>query len=507
MSDVLKRKYDVAIIGSGAGGGTLAYALAKHGCKVLLIEQGCHLPLEADNRSSEGMFGRKYAKSEAMDICGCNHDVRVHAYVGGATKLYGAALYRLRAEDFGQLNFPGGVSPAWPISYQSLETYYTLAEKLYKVHGNADDDPTEPPHSEPYPYPAIGHEPTTLPLVKKLQEQGLRVHSIPKGIDLRENGNCSFCTTCDAYACPTNGKLDTEVACIKPALETGNLTLITQATCRKLTTDESGENVSGMELEYENGIHSVDANIYVAACGILHSPALLLRSANHAHPNGLANSSGQVGRNLAGHSAAMFFLPGLRKLGDIHQKTFAVNDFYLGDEKVKFPLGIMQAVGRMPVRRHVRKWLAPFAEFVGERSISCFIMCEEWPDPNNRVTLDEKNKIKVEYKCNNKTGFRTLRSRFLKYFRKAGYPAAFCSRQPMGGLPWHPVGTVRFGRDPKTSVLDPFCKTHDVNNLYVVDSCFMPTAGAINTSLTIMAQALRVADHLHEKLNQSCVRT
>jgi choline dehydrogenase-like flavoprotein len=501
MSDVLNQKYDVAIIGSGAGGGTLAYALAKQGRKVLLIERGHHLPQEEDNRSDNGVFGRKYATTEEMDICGHTKDVLVHANVGGETKLYGAALYRLREEDFGQLSFPDGISPAWPISYQDLETYYTRAEILYKVHGNADGDSTEPPHSEPYPYPAIEHEPMTLSLVKRLQKQGLHVHSIPKGIDLVENGNCSFCTTCDGYACPTNGKLDTEIACIQPALETGNLTLITQATCHKLITDESGKQVTGMELEHGNDIHSVDARIYVVACGILHSPALLLRSANHAHPNGLANSSGEVGKNLAGHGAAIFFLPGLKKLPDMHQKTFAVHDLYLGDDKSRFPLGVMQALGRLPVRPHVGKWLAPIAEIIAERSIMCFIMCEAWPDPNNRVTLNEKNKIKVEYKFKNIKGFRTLRSRFLRIFRKAGYPAAICSRHPMGGIPWHAVGTVRFGHDPKTSVLDTFCKTHDVNNLYVVDSCFMPTAGAINISLTIMAQALRVADHLHEKLS------
>ncbi len=501
MNDVLNQQYDVAIIGSGAGGGTLAYALAKQGHKVLLIERGHHLPQEADNRSDQGLNGEKYATKEAMEICGYSFDARVHAYVGGQTKLYGAALYRFREEDFGQLRFPDGVSPAWPISYRDLETYYTQAEKLYKVHGNADVDPTEPPHSKPYPYPAIEHESPILPLVKKLQQQGLHVHSIPKAIDLAENGNCTFCTTCDGYACPTNGKLDTEVACIRPALETGNLTLITQATCHKLLTDESGKEITGMELEYANEIRSVDAKFYVVSCGYLHSPALLLRSFNKAHPKGLANSSDQVGRNLSGHNAALFFLPGLKKIPDIHQKTFAVNDLYLGDKIAGYPLGTMQAVGRMPFQQHVAKWLAPIAKFVTERSITCFIMSEVWPDPNNRVIIDANDKIKVEYEFNNKKGFRTLRSRFLKYFRKAGYLAAMCSRHPCAGTPWHPVGVVRFGHDPKMSVLDTFCKAHDVDNLYVVDSCFIPTAGATNTSLTVMAQALRVADHLHEKLN------
>jgi choline dehydrogenase-like flavoprotein len=503
MSDPLNQQYDVAIIGSGAGGGTLAYALAKKGHRVLLIERGYHLPQEADNSSDEGVFGKKYTTDEKMNICGYTYDVPFHFYVGGQTKLYGAALYRFREEDFEELTFPDGISPAWPINYQDLEPYYTQAEKLYKVHGNASDDSTEPPHSENYSYPAIKHEDTTLPLVKKLQQQGLHVHSIPKGIDLTENGNCSFCTTCDAYACPTNGKLDTEVACIQPALETGNLTLITEATCHKLITDESGKKITGMELEYKNKVHSVDARFYVAACGVMHSPALLLRSANQAHPNGLANSSGEVGKNIAGHNAAMFFLPGFKKLPEMHQKTFAVNDLYLGDEKAGFPLGIMQAAGRMPVWQHVEKWLSPIAKIITERSIMCFIMSEVWPDPDNRVTIDEDDRIKVEYEYNNKKGFRTLRSRFMTFFRKAGYLATICSRHPIGGMPWHPVGTLRFGDNPATSVLDTYCKTHDVDNLFIVDSCFMPTAGAVNTSLTVMAQALRVAEHLDEKLNKS----
>lgn len=500
MTNPLTQKYDVAIIGSGAGGGTLAYALTQKGHKVLLIEQGYHLPQEEDNNSDEGVFGKKYTTPEEMELCGYTFNAPVHAYVGGQTKLYGAALYRFREDDFKELKFYDGISPAWPISYADLEPYYNQAEILYKVHGNENHDASEPPHSQPYPYPAIEHETETQALVKSLQKQGLHVHSIPKAIDLQENGNCTFCTTCDAYACPTNGKLDTEVACIQPALETGNLTLITQATCNKLITDESGKNITGMELDYENKIHSVDAKIYVAACGILHSPALLLRSANKAHPNGLANSSDQVGRNIGGHNAALFFLPGLKKLPSIHQKTFAVNDLYLGDKKSSIPLGVMQAAGRMPVWQHVEKWLQPVAKFIADRSIMCFIMSEVWPDPNNRVTLNKNNKIKVEYEFNNKKGFRTLRSRFIWFFRKAGYLAALCSRHPIGGMPWHPVGTLRFGSNPEDSVLDTYCKTHDVNNLYVVDSCFMPTAGAVNTSLTVMAQALRVAEHLDKKL-------
>lgn len=500
IQNMLNQKYDVAIIGSGAGGGTLAYALTKIGHKVLLLERGFHLPQEAENSSDEAVFGNKYNSTEEMEICGLRYEAPIHAFVGGETKLYGAALYRFREEDFGELDFPDGVSPSWPVTYDELEPYYSQAEKIYRVHGNAEHDPGEPRHSEPYPYPPIAHEAETLSLVKGLERQGLNVHSIPRAIDLSEDGNCTFCTTCDAYACPTNGKLDTEIACINPALKTGNLSLVTKAHCDKLLTDDSGKIVIAAEVRHDNQLYSINAKFFVVACGVLHSPALLLRSANLAHPNGLANASDQVGRNLAGHNAGLFYLPGFKKQADIHQKTFAVNDYYLGDKKSGFPLGMMQAAGKMPLWQYTEKWLMPIARFVAERSISCFIMSEVCPTPENRVTLDADNKIKVDYSLNNKKVFRALRMRFLKAFWKAGYLATICSRHPIGGLPWHPVGTVRFGSNPETSVLDQNCKTHNLDNLYVVDSGVLPSAGAVNTSLTVMALALRAADHLSKKL-------
>ena len=498
--DPLQQHYDVAIIGSGAGGGTLAHGLARLGRKVLLIEQGKYLPQEADNSTDEGVFGGKYMTRERMEVSGSTIRYPQYAFVGGQTKLYGAALYRLRKEDFGQLNFPDGVSPAWPIAYDDLEPYYCQAEELYKVHGSAAEDPTEPPHSRPYPFRAVAHESAVQPFLRKLQKQGFNPSSIPKAIDLGDGGNCTFCSTCDAYACPTHGKMDTEVACIEPALATGNLTLLTHAKCHRLLTSDAGDRITGMELEYQDNIRTVDADFYVSACGVFHSPALLLRSANKAHPDGLANSSGQVGRNLAGHNAAMFFLPGFKALPEIHQKTFAMNDFYLGDTKYPYPMGILQAAGRMPIWQHTEKWLRPFAKIVTQRSLLCFLMSEVWPHPDNRVSLAQDGSIRVAFKPNNIKGFRELRSRFMKIFRKAGYWAALCSRHVGGGIPWHPVGTLRFGMDPGKSVLDTWCKTHDIDNLYVVDSCFLPTAGAVNTSLTVMAQALRVADHLHKRL-------
>lgn len=366
------RHYDVAIVGSGAGGGTLAYGLARRGYKVLLLEQGGQLPREADNTTDNGAFGRKYMSVEPMEICGRRHNFPFHAYVGGATKFYGAALYRLREQDFGELQFADGVSPAWPIRYADLEPYYTQAEALYKVHGDVAGDPTEPPHSKPYRFPPIPHEPQLERFLDRLRRQGLHVSAIPKAIDAGDERTCRVCGTCDGYACPTDGKLDTEVACIRPALSTGNLTLVTHAQCRRLITNAAGDRVIGIELRHEDRPVTVEAGIYVLACGVVRSPAILLRSANQAHPNGLANSSGLVGRYLSGHNANFLVIPTFSQVHHLHHKTFAVNDYYLGAPDAKHPLGVLQAAGRMPIWLYADRRWARVAEFIARRSVLCF---------------------------------------------------------------------------------------------------------------------------------------
>lgn len=498
--NLFTRHYDVAIVGSGAGGGTLAHGLARRGYKVLLLEQGGQLPREADNATDRGAFGRKYMSTEPMEICGRRHNFPFHAYVGGATKLYGAALYRLREQDFGELHFADGVSPAWPIRYSDLEPYYDEAEALYKVHGDAAGDPTEPPRSRPYRFPPIPHDPQLQRFLDRLRRQGLHVSAIPKAIDAGDERTCRVCGTCDGYACPTDGKLDTEVACIRPALSTGNLTLVTHAQCRRLITNAAGDRVVGIELHHDDRTVTVEAGIVVLACGVVRSPAMLLRSANKAHPNGLANSSGLVGRYLSGHNANFLVVPTLGQVHHLHHKTFAVNDYYLGAPDTKHPLGVLQAAGRMPIWLYADRRWARAAEFIARRSVLCFLMSEIWPDHGNRVALGADGVVQVHFRPNNVQGYRALRWRWMKHLWRAGYIGAYCSRHPGAGIPWHAVGTLRFGTDPASSVLDTWCRTHDVDNLYVVDSSFLPSAGAVNTSLTVMAQALRVADHLHARL-------
>ena len=492
--------YDVIIIGSGAGGGTLAYALSQQNINVLVIEKGDFLPKEAENRSEEGVSGIKYRTPTKLEFNGHVYDSYSHSYVGGQTKLYGAALYRFRKEDFNEIKHLDGISPKWPISYDDLEPYYTEAEKIYKVHGSIDEDITEPFHSEPYPYKPLAHEDYIKPLINRFQKQGLNVSYIPKAIDYSETGHCEFCQNCDGYACELGGKMDTEEACLNPAFNSGYVDLLKNTECLKIIKSPNEDNVSSILVKTGDEEYSLKSKIYVLACGVMDSPALLLKSACDEYPHGLANSSGLVGRYFCGHNSGVFLLPTFKKIPEIHQKTFAINDFYSGKGDYKYPLGLLQAGGRLPVWLEVEKWLRPIAKFIAKRSIIVFIMSEVVPRYENYVSITKDGHVSINYTPNNIKTFRKLRMLFLRIFWKAGYLAAYCSRHPVGGMVWHPVGTLRFGHNPKKSVLDTYCKTHDIDNLYVVDSSFLPSAGTVNTSLTVMAQALRVADNIAKRL-------
>ena len=178
--------YDVIIIGTGAGGGTLAHRLAPSGKRVLLLERGDYLPRERENWDSTAVFvqGRYRAPEFWYDEHGHEFPPETNYYVGGNTKFYGAALFRLRPQDFGELRHHDGVSPAWPLRYEDFEPYYTEAEHLYRVHGRHGEDPTEGPASAPYRFEPVEHEPRIQQLSDDLDKQGLHPFHLPIGVDL-----------------------------------------------------------------------------------------------------------------------------------------------------------------------------------------------------------------------------------------------------------------------------------------------------------------------------------
>jgi choline dehydrogenase-like flavoprotein len=496
--------YDFIIIGTGAGGGTLLYALRDSGAKILVLERGDFLPKEDENWQVKAVFDQKRYKPKEHWINaddGSDFLPGVHYFVGGNTKVYGAALPRFRREDFGALEHEGGTSPAWPIRYEDLEPYYNLAETLYGVHGTPGADLTEPPRSQPYPYPAVPDEPHVEDLRKALQAQNLHPFFLPMGIDLREGGRCIRCKTCDGFPCKVDAKSDADVRCVRPAVEANaNITLWTNTYARRLLTD--GRNITAVEVEKDGQVTQVSANRYIVACGAVNSAALLLRSANAQHPNGLANSSGLVGRNYMVHNnTALTAINPFKTNPTVFQKTMAVNDFYLSGLDFPYPMGNIQMLGKLQAGMlAISQPLVPgfVLNEMANRSVDWWVMSEDLPDPDNRVTLRSDGRIVVRWKPNNRLAHEKLIQASRAMMRAAGYPLVFT--QTMGiETNSHQCGTLRFGTDTAQSVLDPFCKAHDLDNLYVMDSSFFPSSAAMNPALTIAAQSLRVADHLMGK--------
>ena len=496
---------DIIIIGTGMGGGALAYGLRDSGARILLLERGDYLPQEPQNWQVDSVFAQnRYKPAEQWIDAGTGRGFKpgVHYFVGGNTKVYGACLPRLRSEDFEALEHAGGTSPAWPISYEELEPYYDIAEKLFFVHGKVGEDPCEPPRASPYPYPALPHEPAIAALCDKLRAQGLHPYSLPMAVDWSEGGSCIRCMTCDGFPCRLHAKGDAERCLVRPALDGDGVQLWTQTKALRILTDRSGKRASGVEVERAGERMTLSADRIVVACGAVNSAALLLRSANAMHADGLANSSGMLGRNYMVHNNTALTAVAPHKINPtVFQKTFAINDYYFGDEDFPFPMGNIQALGKLQAGMlSAAKPGIPKALLreMARRSIDFWVMSEDLPDLENRILLGGDGSIRVQWQPNNRAAHVQLVKRAARMMRAAGYPLVFT--QTLGiETNSHQCGTARFGDDPATSALDPFCKAHDMDNLYVVDSSFFPSSSAMNPALTICAQALRVADHLQGK--------
>jgi choline dehydrogenase-like flavoprotein len=510
-------RYDVIIIGTGAGGGTLAHRLAPTGKKILLLERGDWLPREAENWSPRAVVseGRYDCPEEWSDADGNAFRPGTHYFVGGNTKFYGAALFRMRERDFEEVKHHGGVSPAWPLSYAEFEPYYTQAERLYCVHGQRGEDPTEPWTSAPFPFPAVSHEPRIQRLHDDLVKIGQRPFHVPVGVLLQEGdprrSACIRCGTCDGFPCLVNAKSDADVLCVRPALEHANVSIHTRTQVTRLETDASGRRVTRVVAERDGEPVDYTADVVVVACGAINSAALLLRSASNAHPNGLGNRSGLVGRNYMCHLNTMLVALSREANPTQFHKTFAVTDFYFGADDFPYPLGLIQLMGK--AHAEVLAVGAPpgtpkrILGLLSGRGIPFWLTSEDLPSPENRVTLDDRGNVRLVYTANNLEGHERLAAKVKELLAKAGMntkhllPANLYvgGRIPLAGVA-HQCGTTRFGRDRDTSVLDLDCRSHEVDNLYVVDGGFFPSSSAVNPALTIVANALRVGDRLRERL-------
>jgi choline dehydrogenase-like flavoprotein len=525
----MSEHYDIVIVGSGAGGGTLAHRLAGTGRRILLLERGGFLPREVQNWDPGEVFinGRYISPDTWYDAAGTPFQPQVHYFVGGATKLYGAALYRLRPEDFGELRHADGVSPAWPITYDDLEPWYTQAEWLYQVHGNDGEDPTEGARSKPYPWPAVSHEPRLARIHEDLAAAGYHPFHAPCAVLLDEprpeRSPCVRCGTCDGFPCLVHAKADAETIAVRPIMDRPDVTLLVGAEAVQLLTDPSGGAVTGVVVERDGARETYAGDIVVVSAGAANTAKLLLGSATERHPHGLANGSGQVGRNYMFHNCRAVVALAREPNPTTFQKTLGLNDFYLASSPRAdhgpggghgTPLGNIQMVGKsnaeaMKGEKPRLTKLAPHWTLadVAHHAVDFWLTTEDLPVAGNRVTLDKDGNIHLAYRSTNDSEAAGLYHELRTILNHIGMADHHVLRKnfyasmdiPVAGVA-HQAGTARFGTDPATSVLDVNCKAHELDNLYVVDTSFFPSIGAVNPALTAMANALRVGDHLVERL-------
>jgi choline dehydrogenase-like flavoprotein len=492
--------YDVIIIGTGAGGGTLARKLAPTGKKILVLERGNFVAKESSELVDTEVFKKEqyHASDPWYDNAGEPFYPQTSYCVGGNTKIWSGVLMRMRSRDFEEVQHQNGVSPAWPFSYNDFEPYYTEAEKLYQVHGKLGDDPTEPDHSEPYPVAEIAHEPHIQTICDTLSAQGLHPISLPLGLG-------------------DQGRTDAEDTGISPALRFENVTLKASAHAVALHTNPSGSEIKGVQATIGEQAYLFLGNIVVLACGAVNSAALLLRSANEKHPNGIANRSGQVGRNLMKQLLSVVVQLTNSANSGFSPRTVGLNDFYWGDQDFPYPMGHIQNSGGIlqdvifseapPILSALAKVLPNFGlRQLATRSVGWWLQTADLPNPDNRVYF-AGDKLRVDYEPNNVEAHDRLVYRWVDVLKnvETAQPTVFNrSTYPRSDMPIqvvaHQCGTCRLGENPETSVLDLNCRTHDVGNLYIVDSSFFPANASVSPALTVIANALRVGDHLMQRL-------
>ncbi|MHB1171827.1 MAG: GMC oxidoreductase [Lacisediminihabitans sp.] len=518
--------YDVIVIGSGPGGGTTAAKLAETGKRVLLLERGDFLPRERANWESKDVFAdNRYVANETFyDLDDKPFRPELHYYVGGNSKVYGAALFRLNPTDFTGVKHPHGISPEWPIGYDDLEPYYVQAEHMYWVHGKHGEDPFGGKSSKDYAFAPVRHEPRIQELSDGLEGLGLHPFHLPIGVNLIQNADgsaahgsaCIRCDRVDGFPCLLEAKADSESVAVRPALIAHpNLRLLTNTTVTRLITDDAGRTVTGVAATSADGSRTTfSGDIVVLSAGSILSSALLLASASDAHPDGLANGSGVVGRHYMRHNNLALIAFSKHRNDTVFQKTLSINDFYGPSARWEYPMGNIQMLGKSDdwqVKGQAPKglgWAPPAAYgIVGRHSMDFWLASEDLPLPESRVTLRSDGSVKLSVQPNNNAqGLQRLRHTFDGMLTDLGMHSQsfernlYLSKAMDVSATAHQAGTVRFGTDAASSALDVTCKAHELDNLYVIDGSFMPSIGAVNPTLTIIANALRVSEHIASRI-------
>ena len=530
---------DIVIVGSGMGGATVAAGLAATGASILILERGERLQPGNGERSTKAIFveNRFRTRERWRDGNGRPFNPGNFYCVGGNSKLYGAALFRFRREDFEAREHPGGISPAWPFPYEELEPWYGRAEALYQARGRPGDDPTEPPRSTPYPHPPVPDEPAIARVRERLKRYGLHPFSLPLGVDVErwlEGGR----TPWDGHPDTRSGKMDAETCGLAAALEYANVRLETGVLVERLEATPDGRRISAVHVQKGGRPEKLTPGLVVLCAGAVNSAAILLRSTGGActvggipaaggvptatsarrstseparaespgnarpaggiRPPGLANRSDQVGRCFMNHNcSAMLAIDPRRRNDAVYQKTLGLNDFYLSDGDGGPPLGNVQLLGKIDgtiLKANVPWAPKPLLDRAARRSVDWYLMSEDLPDPESRVRIDGRDVV-LDWTRTNMEAHRRLTATMRRVLKACGYPIVLA--KPFDRrTPSHQCGTIRIGDDPARSALDPHCKAWDHDNLYVADASCLPTSAAVNPALTVAALALRAADRI-----------
>lgn len=514
--------FDIVIIGSGAGGATIAQSLAPTGKSILILERGPYLPVEDDNWDPKVVFvDKKYRTTEQWrDKNDRLFTPNTNYWVGGNTSFYGGALMRFKREDFGEIVHAVGLSPAWPINYDQMKPWYEAAEKVWEVRGTRGIDPTDQVDDPPFPFPALTHDPGVERLRQHFESIGWTPSPLPLAIR-RNDGDpaldlCIRCKTCGGFPCKILAKVDARTAALARLEHADNVTILAGYKVLKLETDDDGKRVSCAFAEGPSGLEVFTADYFIVAAGAANSAALLLASHSDRYPRGLANSSDQVGRNYMFHATSAVLSVSAIQFGASFPKTLCVNDFYFGDPSYGFPypMGQIQMLEYMTgqtLEGQLASIVPPdfipdeLSDQLAKHMVSFLAMSEDLPDPNNRVTLGPDGRIKLSYTFGDLSGHRRLvdkleaglagfvRSKFTLFEPRFQIDELL----PLYGTA-HQCGTLRMGHNPKTSVVDANCKAHDHDNLYVCDASVFVSSAAVNPTLTIVANAMRVGAHLSE---------
>jgi choline dehydrogenase-like flavoprotein len=490
------------VIGSGFGGAAATYAFSRAGLRTLILEKGDWPKRDAADwhartimidkryRNAAPMLVRQYRAPEFKETVPFLEEV-----VGGMSVFYGGATLRMRETDFMR----------WPIAYRDLEPWYTRAEQLLEVHGEAGTDPCEPWRSTGYPYSFRAHP--LVPLSDRIRRAattlGYRPFRVPLALNIenRERSLCIRCGTCDGFPCAIGAKNDATTL-IRHALR-GPVEIRTRVIVRRLVVDACNR-VTGVEcIDGRTGERFTQPapGIVVLAAGTLQSPAVLLRSRlDHLPQHPL------VGANLMRHCNAFvtYAFPFETGSSEVFHKQLCFTDFYedlRGD--LGTSVGIIQDMCMPPaevVKHYAPTGLKTVASVAAKYLLGLLCVAEDEPQLHNRVTLDGRRdryglellKVAHEYSEADLRRCNYLVDRARRVLRRSGgLPANVFKMDSFA----HGVGTLRFGDRPEAAVLDRHCRLFGAPNLFVLDGSFMPTSAGVNPSLTIVANSLRVADH------------